>query len=67
MPRMIFEEIGFKYIGPIDGHNIEEMEKVFKASKLIKGPRFIHICTQKGKGYQYAEKNPIVCYSPFEI
>lgn len=69
MPGIIFEELGFKYIGPIDGHNIEELENVFKKAKSIKGPVFIHVCTQKGKGYNHAEENPDIFHgiAPFEI
>ena len=69
MPGIIFEELGFKYIGPIDGHNIAELEKVLSRARALKGPVFIHICTQKGKGYSYAEKNPHEFHgiSPFEV
>lgn len=58
MPGIIFEELGFKYLGPIDGHNIDELNKVLSRAKMMKGPVFIHVCTQKGKGYDFAEKNP---------
>jgi 1-deoxy-D-xylulose-5-phosphate synthase len=54
----IFEEFGFKYIGPINGHNIEEMINIFEIAKKIKGPVLIHVKTCKGKGYSFAEKNP---------
>ncbi len=69
MPGIIFEELGFKYLGPIDGHNTNELIKVFSRAKSIKGPVFIHVCTQKGKGYTYAEENPHVFHGvqPFEI
>ena len=69
MPGVIFEELGFKYYGPIDGHNIVELEKVLSKARMIKGPVFIHICTQKGKGYSYAEENPHHFHgiSPFEV
>ncbi len=69
MPGVIFEELGFKYLGPIDGHNIEELESVLAKAKSLKGPVFVHVCTQKGKGYTYAEENPHVFHgiSPFEI
>ncbi|WP_101773015.1 1-deoxy-D-xylulose-5-phosphate synthase [Peptostreptococcus faecalis] len=52
------EELGIRYIGPIDGHNIEELIAVFESAKEIKGPKFIHVKTVKGKGYKYAEKYP---------
>lgn len=56
--NMFFENIGFTYLGPVDGHNIEAMIDLFKRSKNIKGPKLIHIITKKGKGYEKAEKNP---------
>jgi 1-deoxy-D-xylulose-5-phosphate synthase len=69
MPGIIFEELGFKYLGPIDGHNITELNAVLSRAKSLKGPVFIHVCTQKGKGYSYAEENPHEYHgiSPFEI
>lgn len=69
MPGIIFEELGFKYLGPVEGHNISEIEKLLNVAKSIKGPVLIHVCTQKGKGYTYAEENPHVFHgiAPFEI
>lgn len=58
VPGMFFEDMGIKYLGPIDGHNIKELTKVFAMAKEIKGPVIIHIITQKGKGYKFAEKSP---------
>lgn len=58
IPGMYFEEIGFRYLGPIDGHNIKEMEKLFKKVKSLDGPTLIHVITKKGKGYLPAEKYP---------
>ena len=58
VPGMLFEDMGIKYLGPIDGHNIKELSKVLSMAKNIKGPVLIHIITKKGKGYDYAEKNP---------
>lgn len=55
---MFFEDIGIKYFGPIDGHNIKEMTEVLSMVKSIDGPVIIHTITQKGRGYKYAEKNP---------
>lgn len=55
---IMFEELGFKYIGPIDGHNITELENVFNKVKKMKGPIIVHVHTTKGKGYKYAEKLP---------
>jgi 1-deoxy-D-xylulose-5-phosphate synthase len=58
IPGMLFEDMGIKYLGPIDGHNIKEMSKVFTLAKQLDGPVIIHTVTKKGKGYNYAEKNP---------
>ena len=55
---VLFEEFGFKYLGPIDGHNIEELIKYFKEAEDFSGPVLLHVVTKKGKGYQPAEKNP---------
>lgn len=56
---IIFEELGFKYLGPIDGHDIENLEYIFKRAKSYNGyPVLIHVITTKGKGYEQAEKNP---------
>ena len=56
--NMYFESIGFKYLGPVNGHNIEDLEKIFKRAMNIDGPVLIHVITKKGKGYKYAEENP---------
>ncbi|MDP2545394.1 1-deoxy-D-xylulose-5-phosphate synthase [Photobacterium damselae subsp. piscicida] len=58
-PGTLFEEMGFNYIGPIDGHDIHELVKTIKNMKNLKGPQFLHIMTKKGKGYAPAEANPI--------
>lgn len=55
----MFEELGFNYIGPIDGHNIEELISTLSNMRTLKGPQFLHIMTKKGKGYAPAEKDPI--------
>ncbi|WP_044471083.1 1-deoxy-D-xylulose-5-phosphate synthase [Mannheimia massilioguelmaensis] len=55
----LFEELGFNYIGPIDGHNIEELIATLGNMRTLKGPQFLHIRTKKGKGYQPAEQDPI--------
>lgn len=69
MPSMLFEDMGIKYIGPIDGHNIELMSKMIKNSIEIEGPVIIHAITKKGKGYQLAEENPGKYHgvSPFNL
>ncbi|WP_085829452.1 1-deoxy-D-xylulose-5-phosphate synthase [Clostridium massiliodielmoense] len=58
VPGMFFEEMGIKYLGPIDGHNIKELTKVINMAKNLKGPVLIHTITQKGRGYKFAEKDP---------
>ena len=55
---MYFEDIGFTYLGPVDGHNIQELENILYKSQNIEGPVVIHVITKKGKGYEIAEKNP---------
>ena len=69
LPGMYFEEIGFKYLGPVDGHNIEDLEYIFKAAKRLNEPILIHVITKKGKGYKPAEENPDKFHgaSPFNI
>ena len=66
---MYFEDIGFTYLGPVDGHNIEKLESILKLSKEIEGPVLIHVLTKKGKGYKIAEKSPdrFHATSPFNI
>ena len=58
IPNMLFEDMGYTYLGPVDGHNIEKLENIFKIAKNIDGPKLIHVITKKGKGYEPAEKNP---------
>ena len=58
IPKMFFEDIGFTYLGPVDGHNLEELQSILTLSKQIDNPVLIHVLTQKGKGYEIAEKNP---------
>ncbi|MGN0551483.1 MAG: 1-deoxy-D-xylulose-5-phosphate synthase [Acutalibacteraceae bacterium] len=54
----LFDDMGFVYYGPVEGHNLEELENAFNAAKGINGPVLIHVVTTKGKGYQYAENDP---------
>lgn len=58
IPGMYFEEIGFRYLGPVDGHNIADMEDLFSKAKDLTGPTLIHVLTKKGKGYKFAEETP---------
>lgn len=57
---MIFENLGIKYLGPVDGHNILQMERVMNRAKELERPVVIHVITKKGKGYEYAEKRPAI-------
>ena len=54
----MFEDMGFQYIGPVDGHNVEELERTIRTICGRQGPHFLHVITKKGKGYQPAEVNP---------
>jgi 1-deoxy-D-xylulose-5-phosphate synthase len=58
VPGMLFEHMGIKYLGPIDGHDIKEVSKVLKLARNINGPVIIHVITKKGKGYKFAENEP---------
>ncbi|ACN98102.1 1-deoxy-D-xylulose-5-phosphate synthase [Sulfurihydrogenibium azorense Az-Fu1] len=67
-PGIIFEELGFTYVGPIDGHSLFDLEQTLENVKSMRGPILIHVITQKGKGYKFAEENPVVFHgvSPFD-
>ena len=69
IPKMFFEDIGFTYLGPVNGHNIEELQSILTVSKQIDNPVLIHVLTKKGKGYEIAEKNPDKFHAtgPFDI
>src|SRR5260370_17547069 len=54
-PGMLCEELGFRYFGPIDGHNIAQMIQTFEIVKTLKGPRVVHVITEKGKGFPLPE------------
>lgn len=68
-PGMLFEEMGFTYIGPIDGHNINSLIDILSNVKELKGPVLLHVVTKKGKGYEPAEDNPTKFHGigPFDI
>ena len=68
MPSTLFEELGFNYIGPIDGHDIHTLVATLQNMKAMSGPRFLHIATQKGKGFEPAEGQPIAFHGvgPFD-
>ncbi|HPI17253.1 MAG TPA: 1-deoxy-D-xylulose-5-phosphate synthase [Mesotoga sp.] len=63
----VFEDMGLNYIGPVGGHDIQEMETLFNAVKEIDEPFFVHVVTKKGKGLEYAEKNPARFHSVGKI
>ncbi|NOY16874.1 MAG: 1-deoxy-D-xylulose-5-phosphate synthase [Gammaproteobacteria bacterium] len=69
MPGTLFEELGFNYIGPIDGHDMNTLVKTLHNMKYLKGPRFLHVITRKGKGYEPAERDPCTYHGvpPFTI
>lgn len=69
IPGMMFEEMGIIYMGPVDGHNTEEVVKALKTAKAIPGPVLVHVLTEKGKGYEPAENHPSRFHGtgPFEI
>ncbi len=69
IPGMFFEELGFRYFGPLDGHNLSILIPALKNILEIKGPRLLHVVTKKGKGYAPAEKEPVRFHGigPFEI
>jgi 1-deoxy-D-xylulose-5-phosphate synthase len=68
MPGTLFEELGFHYYGPIDGHDVKNLVRTLSNLKKIKGPRFLHIITRKGKGYEPAEGDPLKYHgvTPFD-
>ena len=69
VPGIVFEELGFRYFGPIDGHDIEQIIATLKNINQLEGPIFLHVITKKGKGYKYAEDNPSDFHgvNPFDV
>jgi 1-deoxy-D-xylulose-5-phosphate synthase len=61
---MLFEEFGFRYIGPIDGHDIRLMKKYLEMVRDLKGPTLLHVVTEKGRGYKPAEQDPVYFHTP---
>ncbi|QIQ22390.1 1-deoxy-D-xylulose-5-phosphate synthase [Zophobihabitans entericus] len=59
-PAILFEELGFNYIGPVDGHDIDTLVSTLKRIRHLKGPQLLHVITKKGKGYAPAEQDPIL-------
>lgn len=69
VPGMLFEELGLKYVGPIDGHDIEQVQNAVTAAKRTPGPVIIHAVTRKGAGYEHAEESPDAFHGigPFSV
>ncbi len=64
LPGTVFEEMGFNYIGPIDGHDVKGLVRTLRNLRDLRGPQFLHVVTQKGKGYAPAEADPITWHGP---
>ncbi|MGE5616046.1 MAG: 1-deoxy-D-xylulose-5-phosphate synthase, partial [Bacillota bacterium] len=63
-PSTLFEEFGFNYIGPIDGHDLDALVPTLQNIRKLKGPQFLHVVTRKGQGYKLAEEDPIAYHGP---
>ena len=68
MPSTLFEELGFNYLGPIDGHDLPTLIRTISTAREVEGPNLLHIITEKGKGYEPAEKDPVKYHAvgPFD-
>jgi 1-deoxy-D-xylulose-5-phosphate synthase len=64
VPATMFEEFGFNYIGPIDGHDLDSLIPTLQNLKHLKGPQFLHVVTKKGQGYKLAEADPVLYHGP---
>ena len=64
VPATMFEEFGFNYIGPIDGHDFESLIPTLQNIKGLRGPQFLHVVTRKGQGYKLAEADPVLYHGP---
>lgn len=64
MPSTMFEELGFNYVGPIDGHDLDALIPTLHNLRELKGPHFLHVITRKGQGYRQAEADPILYHGP---
>ncbi|MBR7791624.1 1-deoxy-D-xylulose-5-phosphate synthase [Undibacterium sp. FT147W] len=64
VPATMFEEFGFNYIGPIDGHDLESLIPTLQNIRQLKGPQFLHVVTKKGQGYKLAEADPVLYHGP---
>jgi 1-deoxy-D-xylulose-5-phosphate synthase len=63
-PATLFEEMGFNYVGPIDGHDLEALIPTLQNMRALKGPQFLHVVTKKGQGYKLAEADPVLYHGP---
>ena len=68
-PGLLFEGMGFQYVGPVDGHNLEKLVHTLRNAKNIERPTLVHVLTRKGKGYEWAERDPVKYHSvsPFHV
>ncbi|HTP37951.1 MAG TPA: 1-deoxy-D-xylulose-5-phosphate synthase [Steroidobacteraceae bacterium] len=64
LPGTLFEEMGFNYLGPIDGHDLKMLVRTLRNARALSGPQFLHVVTTKGKGYAPAEADPITWHGP---
>ena len=64
LPGTLFEEMGFNYIGPVDGHDVKALVRTLRNLRKLRGPQFLHVLTRKGKGYPPAEADPITWHGP---
>ena len=69
IPGMLFENMGLTYLGPVDGHNMRQMMKLFNEAKRVEGPVIVHVLTEKGRGYEPASTHPDRFHGtgPFDI
>lgn len=67
LPGTLFEELGFNYIGPVHGHDLDDLVSTLQNLRDLKGPQFLHVVTQKGRGYEPAERNPVGLHSLTKI
>ncbi|MBJ7265087.1 MAG: 1-deoxy-D-xylulose-5-phosphate synthase [Burkholderiaceae bacterium] len=63
-PATLFEELGFNYVGPIDGHDLDALVPTLQNLRALKGPQFLHVVTKKGQGYKLAEADPVLYHGP---
>ena len=68
MPGMLFQELGFRYVGPVEGHDLDALVDTLSGVKQMRGPILVHVLTQKGKGFEFAEEDPFKWHAakPFE-